>query len=113
VLTVPTICAHHPWSLVLDGQAVAYGAAVQAAVLSGARDESLDSLLLIDVAPLTLGIEDATGLMSALVPRGTAIPTSKSKVYTTDHDRQTAVTNKVYEGERSLARDNRLIGTFE
>ena len=73
-------------------------------MLSGTRDASLDSLLLIDVTPLTLGIEDASGLMSALVPRGTALPATRSKVYTTEHDGQTAVTNKVYEGERPMAR---------
>ena len=86
---------------------------VQAAVLSGTRDANLNDVLLIDVAPLTLGIEDASGLMSALVPRGTAVPVSKKKVYSTSHDGQTAVTNKVYEGERKVAHQNRLLGSFE
>jgi len=94
-------------------EAVAYGAAVQAAVLSGARDEQLDSVLLIDVAPLSLGIEESSGLMDVLIPRGTAIPVTKTKTYSTVRDGQTAVMNKVYEGERKLAGENRLLGQFE
>ena len=94
-------------------EAVAYGAAVQAGVLSGERDKSTSDLLLLDVTPLTLGIETTGGLMGEIIPRNTVIPTSRSKVYTTAEDNQAAVMNKVFEGERKLTKDNRLLGSFE
>ena len=94
-------------------EAVAYGAAVQAGVLSGERDKSTSDLLLLDVTPLTLGIETTGGLMGEIIPRNTVIPTSRSKVYTTAEDNQAAVMNKVFEGERKLSKDNRLLGSFE
>lgn len=94
-------------------EAVAYGAAVQAGVLSGERDKKIDELLLLDVTPLTLGIESTGGVMSAVIPRNTVVPTSKTKVYTTAEDNQVAVSNKVYEGERTMTKDNRLLGQFD
>ena len=94
-------------------EAVALGAAVQAGVLSGERDKSTSDLLLLDVTPLTLGIETTGGLMGEIIPRNTVIPTSRSKVYTTAEDNQAAVMNKVFEGERKLTKDNRLLGSFE
>ena len=92
-------------------EAVAYGAAVQGGVLSDA--EEMRDLLLLDVTPLTLGIETTGGLMGEIIPRNTVIPTSRSKVYTTAEDNQAAVMNKVFEGERKLTKDNRLLGSFE
>jgi len=94
-------------------EAVAFGAAVQAGVLSGERDKKIQDLLLLDVTPLTLGIETTGGKMAPIIPRNTVIPTTKTKRYTTSEDNQVAVTNKVYEGERPLSKDNRLLGTFE
>ena len=94
-------------------EAVAYGAAVQAGILSGEKDKKFQEVLLLDVTPLTLGIETTGGVMGAIIPRNTVIPTSKSATYTTAEENQVAVTNKVYEGERSLSKDNRLLGEFE
>jgi len=94
-------------------EAVAYGAAVQAFVLSGGKSKQTDAVLLLDVTPLTLGIETEGGIMAPLIKRNTAIPTNKSKIFTTSSDNQTVVDIDIYEGERPMTKDNHLLGNFE
>jgi len=93
-------------------EAVAYGAAVQGAVLSGKRSTKTDNLLLMDVTPLSLGIETTGNVMSVVIPRNTPIPCIRTQTYTTEHDYQTEDTVPVYEGERLKADENNLLGEF-
>jgi heat shock protein 1/8 len=102
-----------PCKSINPDEAVAYGAAVQAAILTGDQSEATKDILLIDVCPLSLGIETAGGVMTKLIERNTSIPTKKTQTFSTYSDNQPGVLIQVYEGERAMTKDNNLLGKFE
>lgn len=92
---------------------VAYGAAVEAAILNGVKSETIENLLLLDAVPNSLGIKTVGGVMSVLIERNATLPTIEKRMFTTSIDNQTSVLIQVFEGEHAKTRDNNVLGVFE